>query len=298
MHTKHTRLLLGAHMSIAGGFEKALERGESIGCTTIQIFTKSNRQWLAKPITTDDAQLFRSAHRTSNIDPIVAHASYLINCAAAQEDLYSKSITALVDELERCEMLDIPYLVLHPGASTNQSKEQALMRLSRALDRAFELAQSKTMILLETMAGQGSSLCSTFEEIAQAIKLSNHKKRLGICVDTCHLFAAGYDISSPGEYEHVWRTFNKTLGLEHLKVIHLNDSLKALNSNVDRHADIGKGLLGTKAFELLMNDERFLHIPKILETPQTSDHIEQDYRKNMDLLESLIGEKMRDILKE
>lgn len=288
MTRTHNRILLGAHMSIAGGFEKSLERGESIGCTTIQIFTKSNRQWNAKPIDIEDAALFKKNHKTSAIDPIIAHASYLINCAAADQALYEKSVSALIDELERCQMLGIPMLVLHPGSATSQSKEDALARLISGLDEALNAAESATTILIETMAGQGSGLCSTFEEIAYVLESSSHKKRLAVCADTCHLYAAGYNISTSESYHATWQEFERIIGINHLKAIHLNDSLKPLNSRVDRHADIGRGCIGLEGFKELMNDPRFAQVPKILETPQTSDDAEIDYKRNMDLLLTLI----------
>lgn len=288
MTRTHNRILLGAHMSIAGGFEKSLERGTRIGCTTIQIFTKSNRQWNAKPIDQEDAYLFKKMHKTSGIDPVIAHASYLINCAAVDQALYEKSVAALIDELERCQLLGIPMLVLHPGSATSQSKKAALARLISGLDEALKVAKSETAILIETMAGQGSGLCSTFEEIAQVLESSSHKKRLAVCADTCHLYAAGYDISASESYNATWNEFDRIIGINHLKAIHLNDSLKPLNSRVDRHADIGKGYIGLEGFKQLMNDPRFAHVPKILETPQTSDEAEIDYKRNMDLLLKLI----------
>lgn len=265
---KKRRLLLGAHMSIAGRFENAIEQGTSLGCTTIQLFTKSNRQWAAKPITQEEADTFRAAVKNSDIAPVVAHATYLINIGSPDPEIQQKSIKAVIDELGRCDQLGIPYLVLHPGSHVDSGEETCLERIARNLDTILESAPGETKILLETMAGQGSTVCYAFEQIATIRRLSHNKHRIGVCFDTCHAFAAGYDFTTPEGYETMWQEFDKSIGLEHLYVIHVNDSMKDLDCRVDRHADIGKGKIGSEAFALLFNDPRFFDIPKILETPK------------------------------
>lgn len=291
--TKKNRLLLGAHMSIAGRLENAIQQGESIGCTTIQLFTKSNRQWHSKPISQEEAYAFRAAVKKSNIDPIVAHASYLINIGSPTKEIEQKSINAVIDELQRCDQLGIPYLVLHPGSHTDTDEQECLKRIARNLDVILEKAQSKTKILLETMAGQGSTVCYAFEQIGAIRHLSHHKARIGVCFDTCHAFAAGYDFTTPAGYNAIWDEFDKSIGLNHLYVIHVNDSLKDLDSRVDRHADIGKGKIGADAFRLLFNDPRFFDIPKILETPK--EDLADDQR-NMQTIMNLLNKRTKEIL--
>lgn len=293
METKNHRLLLGAHMSIAGGLQKAIERGASINCTTIQIFTKSNRQWRAKPITPENAQLFKQKAKEFNIEPIVAHATYLINIGSPNDEVRNKSIEALAIELDRCHQLNIPYLILHPGSCGKITEQQCLDRVINALDSIFKQAKNNTMILLETMAGQGSSICYTFEHLAYIINNSKHKKKLGICFDTCHTFVAGYDFRDKKSYESMWEQLDKIVGLEKLKVIHLNDSKKELGSRVDRHEEIGQGKLGLEPFRLLFNDPRFFDIPKILETPR--DEL-ADYARNMATIQTLLNKETKKIL--
>jgi len=279
-------------MSIAGEISRAIERGESIGCTAIQIFTKSNRQWYAKPIEEKDAQAFKQAWKNSSIKSIVAHASYLLNIGSPSPDAAKKSLEALKIEFQRCAQLAIPYLVIHPGSYTSSDETSCIERIGHNLDVLFEHVPHGT-ILLETMAGQGSQVGYTFEQLAQIIKFSKHKKRIGICFDTCHAFAAGYDFRTENSYNLMWEHFDKTIGINKLKAIHLNDSHKDLGSRVDRHADIGQGKIGLKAFELLFNDPQFFDVPKILETPRTEL---SDYRKNMDILEGLLHKKTQDLL--
>ncbi len=279
-------------MSIAGEISRAIERGESIGCTAIQIFTKSNRQWHAKPIEEKDAQEFKQAWKSSSIKSIIAHASYLLNIGSPNPDAEKKSLEALKIEFQRCAQLTIPYLVLHPGSYTSSDEESCIERIGHNLDVLFEHVPHGT-ILLETMAGQGSQVGYTFEQLAQIIKASKHKKRIGICFDTCHAFAAGYDFRTEHSYNLMWEQFDKIIGINKLKSMHLNDSHKDLGSHVDRHANIGQGKIGLKAFELLFNDPQLFDVPKILETPQTEL---ADYRKNMDILEGLIHKKTRDTL--
>jgi deoxyribonuclease-4 len=282
---KTTPILFGAHMSISEGIYKSIERGESIGCTAIQIFTKSNRQWYAKPLDQEDINAFQNAWKKSSIKSIIAHASYLINIGSPNNELAKKSVAALIEELNRCNMLSIPYLVLHPGSHSKTDIESCLQRISDNIDKALEKSDGKTHILLETMAGQGDSVGNTFEQLATIIKHSHHKSKLGVCLDTCHIFAAGYDFRTKEAYNALWNLFDQTIGLEKLHAIHCNDSKTELNSRVDRHTDIGKGKIGLHAFELLFNDHRFAHIPKILETPKES--LSDDLR-NMKTINALI----------
>ncbi|HLW72787.1 MAG TPA: deoxyribonuclease IV [Candidatus Babeliales bacterium] len=291
MKKKHS-LLFGAHMSIAGEMHLAIERGKSIGCTAIQIFTKSNRQWHAKAITDKEADSFKKAWKESSIQSIIAHASYLINIGSPDSELEKKSVYALELELNRCTMLDIPYLVLHPGSSTKGDEQECLARISQNIDKLLAKIPHCN-ILLETMAGQGTSVGYTFEHLAQIIKHSEHKKRLGVCFDTCHAFAAGYDFSTEKTYNLMWEQFDKIVGINKIKAFHINDSQKDLGSRVDRHTDIGKGKMGLKAFKLLFNDPTFFDIPKILETPKNDL---SDDKKNMDTLFSLLTEKTRTLL--
>lgn len=290
MIEKKSRLLLGAHMSISGGFEKAIEKGSSINCTTIQIFTKSNRQWNAKPIPQSEIDLFQNAVKTSVIKPVIAHATYLINIGSSDDRIQAESIKAVSNELERCHLLDIPFLVLHPGSHTKTSEEKCIERIARNLDIILEADTGNTKILLENMAGQGSSVCYSFDQIATVRKNMVHPNRVGVCFDTCHAFAAGYDFSTPTSYKAMWEAFDNSIGLKHLYAMHLNDSKKNLGSRVDRHEDIGKGAIGLDGFEMLMNDSRFFDIPKILETP--SEDLPA-YAHNMQTLKNLLSEKTK-----
>lgn len=291
MTKKKPRLLLGAHISAAGGLEKIFERAESIGCTTLQFFSKSNRQWKAKEITSEEISLFQEAKDKSHIAPLVVHASYLINLAAPDPEILRKSIEATKEELRRCEELGVSYLVLHPGSRLHSQEDPALKQIARSLDEIVAERKGTTVICIETMAGQGSGMCSSFEQIQQILKESKHKSRLGVCFDTCHAFAAGYNFSSPESYTAMWDHFDRTIGLANLKVIHLNDSKKECGSRVDRHEDIGQGKIGLEAFKLLMNDKQLFAIPKILETPR--DTLE-DYAKNMQVLKDLLSEQNRE----
>jgi deoxyribonuclease IV len=286
MTTKKQPFLLGAHISVAGGLDKAFDRAESIGCTTMQIFTKSNRQWFCKPLTDEEIQAFKKRWKSSSINPIIVHAAYLINIASSNPEIAEKSKKALIQELTRCEQLGIPYLVLHPG-SNGEDTQSALSRVTKQLDAVLQAVPGKSMILLETMAGQGSNLCATFEELATIYKQVTHKDRIGICFDTCHAFAAGYDLKTKEGYEKTWEQFDLLLGMKLLKAIHLNDSKKELGSRVDRHEHIGKGVLTDEAFRLLLNDKRLLNIPKILETPK--DSLAEDL-KNMQHIVTLLDQ--------
>jgi len=280
-------MMFGAHMSIAGGFEKALVRGKSIDCQVIQIFTKNNLQWKAKKITKKECDGFHSLSKKLKIKQVVAHDSYLINLASPAPNQYSKSIEAFLDEVDRCEMLQIPFLVFHPGSHAGSGERAGLKKIAQSINLILNKRKGLNIsLLLETTAGQGSNLGYKFENLSEVIKRVGEKESIGVCLDTCHIFAAGYDITTEKGYHKTFEIFDKLIGLEKIKVIHLNDSKKELGSRVDRHEHIGKGLMGLEPFRLLVNDNRFTGIPKILETPKGPD-LKEDI-KNLKILRNLI----------
>lgn len=282
-------LLAGAHMSIAGGMHKAFERGRSVRCRTIQIFLKSSNQWKARTLTDDDSMLFRVAREKSGISPVLAHDSYLINLASPDPDLHRKSLDAFVEEMRRANDLGVPCLILHPGAHLGAGVQAGINRVARALNRAIDRVGPPVRLLLETTAGQGSSLGSRFEELAAILERMRKPERAGVCLDTCHIFAAGYDIRSREGYEKTLREFDRLIGVGRIQAIHVNDSLKDLGSRVDRHSHIGKGRIGPEAFRCLVNDPRFVDVPKILETPKGEDMRED--RRNLAKLRALMDPK-------
>jgi len=259
----HQRLL-GAHMSTAGGLQNALYRGKEIGCTAIQLFTVSPRQW--QPVMVDQAQVeaFERARQETGIQCVVSHAIYLINLASPDAETRRKSFHAYLAELRRCAALGIPYAVLHMGS--NPDFAAGMQRLIENLRQLLNEMPDGVSIAMETMAGQGSALCYRFEHFAQILD-ALPSERLVICADSCHLFAAGYDLRDPDLYEATWQAFDRLIGLNRLRVWHLNDSKKPLGSRVDRHEHIGQGELGESAFRLILNDPRFAHLPMLLETP-------------------------------
>lgn len=278
----------GAHMSIAGGVSKAFARGEQVGCEAMQIFSKNERQWVARPLPEAEIAAFKAEQARSGIGPVIVHDSYLINLAAPADELWEKSMRAFADELERCALLDIPYLVTHPGAHTGSGEEAGLEREAVALNRLFdEGVGGTTTVLLETTAGQGTALGHRFEHLARLFELVPHHDRMAVCVDTCHIFAAGYDIRTPTTYDATFAEFDRLVGVDRIKCFHVNDSQKDLGSRVDRHAHIGQGFLGLEAFRLLVNDPRFRSIPKIIETPK-GDAMLEDI-ENLTLLRSLVA---------
>lgn len=284
-NSKNAKILLGAHVSIAGGLDQAIIRGLELDCTTIQIFTQNNRSWNNKKLSDLEINNFIKAQKNSNISVVVSHASYLINIGSTNNTIVDKSINTLTEELNRCESLKIPYLVLHPGSSSSSNEKDSIKAISNNINKIFKQNNSKTMILLETASGQGSSVGYTFEQLASIKEKIEDTNRIGICVDTCHIFTAGYDIRDFESYNKMWDKFHQILDINSLKVIHLNDSKKGLYSKIDRHEHIGKGLIGLNAFGFIMNDKRFIDIPKILETPK--DNIFSDI-ENLNLLKSLI----------
>ncbi len=261
--------ILGAHESIAGGYYKAVEAAATAGCDCVQVFTKNNNQWRAKPLTAGDAQRFQAALRELKITHPVAHDSYLINLAAPDEAMWRKSVEAFVVEIERAEFLGIPYVVTHPGAYTTSSEEAGLRRIIDALDEVHAQTPGITArCLLENTAGQGSNLGWRFEHLATILEGVKDPDRLGVCLDTCHLFAAGYPLRTEKDYRATMREFDRLVGIKLVKAFHLNDSKRELGSRVDRHEHIGEGQLGLEPFRHLLNDSRFRKVPMYLETPK------------------------------
>ncbi len=280
-------LLVGAHMSIAGGIHNAFAHGRRAGCRTLQIFLKSNTQWKGKQLTEEDRFLFREAQNDSGIAPVVAHISYLINLASPDPALRKKSLDAFVEEMERANFLGVPCVILHPGAHMDSGERAGIARVAAALRQALARVPPPVRILLENTAGQGSSLGHRFDQLASILDRVRAAERLGICLDTCHTFAAGYDISSTEGYSATMREFNRLIGVGRISVFHVNDSKRELGSRVDRHTHIGRGEIGLEGFGCLVNDPRFARVPKILETPKGED-LRED-RMNLAKLRSLVS---------
>ena len=278
--------LLGAHVSISGGVYKAPERGEKLGCESIQIFSKNQMQWKAKPLTPEDSQKFKEELRKARIKEVVIHDSYLINLGSPDGEKLQMSRDAFLDEMIRTEILGVKYLVFHPGSHMGKGEEIGLKLIAESLNILIDKAKeaSNVMLLLETTAGQGSNLGYKFEHLKFIMDQVEKKERLGVCFDTAHAFEAGYDISTEEGYERTFKEFDNIIGLEKLKVFHLNDSKTPLGSHIDRHENIGEGMVGLKAFELLVNDERFKNHPMILETPGG----EKYYEYNLKVLRGLV----------
>ena len=255
-------------MSIAGGMHKAIERGAGLQCRVIQIFLKNSNQWKAKILTEHEGLLFREARKISSIRSVVAHDSYLINLASPDRELRRKSFEAFLEEMRRANFLEVRYLVLHPGAHMGAGIAAGVSRVTRALRRALDEVEPPLTLLLENTAGQGSCLGYRFEHLAGILEGIGNSRRTGVCLDTCHLFAAGYDIRTEEGYANTIREFDRLIGFGKIKAFHVNDSKKELGSRVDRHAHIGQGCIGLDAFRFLLNDRRFLRVPKILETPK------------------------------
>src|SRR5437763_9034018 len=272
---RKSEILLGAHMSIGGGVHMAIERGCSIKCTAIQMFVKNNMQWFARPLTRDEIRVFLNHAQRGELLSIFAHANYLINLAATNPQFLENSIRALSEELTRANQLELPFLILHPGAHLGAGEEAGLEKIVASINRVFrKIPKVKTRIAIETTAGQGSCLGHRFEQIAYIIKSVREPDRLCVCLDTAHIFAAGYDIGSEAGVKKTFRKFDRVLGLERLAAIHVNDSKTARGSRVDRHQHIGKGQIGLDAFRFIMRDRRFKKIPKVLETPKGKELLE------------------------
>ncbi len=264
-------LLVGAHMSIAGGIHRAFERGRQAGCRTLQVFLKNSNQWKAKALSDEDRRLYVEAQTQSRIAPVVAHSSYLINLASPDRGLHRRSVAAFVEELARANFLGIPAVVLHPGAHTGGGEERGIAAVAAGLNEALDLVPAPVAALLENTAGQGSSVGHRFEQLAGILDRVGDQARIGFCLDTCHLFAAGYDISTPAGYRKTLREFDRLIGLDKIRAFHLNDCRKPLGCRVDRHTHIGEGCIGLEGFRCLVNDRRFESVPKILETPKGED---------------------------
>jgi len=275
-------------MSIAGGVHTAIERGCSIKCTAIQIFVKNNMQWFARPLAREQIRAFLQHRQRGELSSIFAHANYLINLAATNPQFLANSIRALSEELTRADQLELPFLVLHPGAHLGVGEEAGLEKIVASIDRVFrEIPKIKTRIALETTAGQGTCLGHRFEQIAYIIQNVREPERICVCLDTAHVFAAGYEIGNEAGVKKTFREFDRVIGLKRLAAIHLNDSKTARGSRVDRHQHIGKGRIGLDVFRFIMRDPRFRKIPKVLETPKGKE-LREDV-KNLRTLRGLVG---------
>ena len=279
--------LLGAHTSTSGGVSKALERAEKLGFTAIQIFTKNNNRWFSKPLEESEIKKFRLLDDKSKVKFIVSHDSYLINLCATSQELLEKSQTAFVDELTRCELLGIPYLNFHPGSHTGRGEKDGLKVIAESINFAHSKTEGfNVSSMLEITAGQGTVLGYRFEQINKIIEGVEKKERMSVCIDTAHMFAAGYDFRDVESYKKTMQEFDDIIGIEKLKCFHMNDSKKELGSRVDRHEHIGKGFIGLEGFRNIMNDKRLATIPKILETPKGKEQLED--LENLDVLKNLI----------
>jgi len=281
-------ILLGAHMSIAGGMHRAIERARSVGCSAMQIFVKNNMQWFARPLTHLEIKAFLDHPQRGELGAVFAHANYLINLAATNPQFHTNSIRALSEELKRTDQLELPFLVLHPGAHLGAGEEAGLKKVASSIDRVFaRMPKIKARIALETTAGQGSCLGHRFEHLAYIIAHVREPARLCVCLDTAHVFAAGHDLTSAAGARKMFREFERIIGWPHLVALHLNDSKTMRGSRVDRHAHIGQGQIGLEAFRFIMRDRRFRKIPKVLETPKGKE-LREDV-ENMETLRQLAG---------
>jgi deoxyribonuclease-4 len=284
---------LGAHMSVAGGLDQALIRGRAAGCDVIQIFSKNSNQWKAKPLTPEDISNFKKAREETKVFPSMVHSSYLINLCSPKEDEWRKSIEAFFIEMERVEALEMSYLILHPGAHLGAGVDAGIVKVAEALNELhIRTAGFNMKILIELTAGQGSCIGHRFEEVGAILDLIREPERIGVCFDTCHAFAAGYDMRTQSAYEETMSALDRTVGLNRVWAFHLNDCKKELGCRVDRHEHIGQGKMGEAPFRFLMNDPRFSGIPMVLETPKGKD-LKEDVM-NLTLLRNLrIGKELR-----
>ncbi len=276
-------MLLGAHQSIKGGFSKAVERAASDSCKALQIFTKAPAIWKTPPIDPDEAARFRLARAELKIGPVLVHDSYLVNPCAKSPETRRKSWRALEEEATRCDLLGAEYLVLHPGSPGDAGDEDGFALAAECVARALDAA-SMVHLLIETTAGQGKSIGHCFEHLAAIIERAGGDERIGVCLDTCHSFAAGYDLTSPEAAAGVFAELDAIVGADRLRALHLNDSKRPLGSRVDRHALIGQGGIGPELFRWLVNEPRFRDIPGILETPVPKG---ETYRNEIDFLTSV-----------
>lgn len=276
-------------MSIAGGTPRAIERAERLGCSALQIFVKNASRWKGPAISDEESEEFRKGREESRLESVVAHDSYLINLASPDEDLWNRSVGAFQDELGRCERLGLDFLVAHPGAHLKSGEAEGIRRISEAINLIHQkTGDLRVKIALETTAGQGTALGYRFEHLRDILSGCRESDRISVCLDTCHVFAAGYDIREEESYQHTFQLFHEAIGFEKLAVIHLNDSKRDLGSRVDRHDHIGHGAIGERAFKLIMNDKRLFSIPKVLETPKGEDDAWD--RENLKKLESMLND--------
>lgn len=283
------RLRVGAHTSIAGGLHRALERGAECGCDVIQIFVRSNQQWATRPLRDDDLEAWCGARERTGVEPTMVHGSYLVNLSAADPDLRERSFRAFAFEHERCTRLGIPYHVIHPGAHVGQGESRAIRLIAGALDRlADEQPDSPTRVLLENTAGQGTSIGHRFEHLRDLFGQVRAPERIGVCIDTCHTLAAGYDITGEAGWRRTFDDFEKLVGCRHIRAFHVNDSKTPLGSHVDRHEHLGRGHVGLAGFRLLVNDRRFAGLPMTLETPKPAARADP---VNLAILRALLGLK-------
>lgn len=283
--------IFGAHVSIAGGLQNAFASGAGLGCDCLQIFVKNQRQWRAPPLTDGQITAYQAAQRETALTPVVAHASYLLNLASPEAVTRRRSVDAMVDELRRCEALGLSALILHPGAHMTDTMAAGIRRVAKSLDQVDRRCRGfRTLILLETTAGQGSAVGYRFEQLAAILDRVSAPERVGVCLDTCHLFAASYDFRTPEGYAAMIDELDRVIGLSKVKCIHVNDSKRALGSRVDRHEHIGKGKIGKQGFAHFINDPRLAHVPMILETPKGKDGRGTDLDKvNLRTLRALVA---------
>jgi len=285
---RQSQIVLGAHMSIAGGMHRSIRRARSIECTAMQIFVKNNMQWFARPLARQEIGAFLKHTQRADLLSIFAHSNYLINLAATNSRFHANSLRALSEELIRADQLKLPFLVLHPGAHLGAGEEAGLEKIIESIDRVLAgIPKVKTQIALETTAGQGSCLGSKFEHLSHIISRVREPERLSVCLDTAHIFAAGYDIGSESAAQRTFREFDRVIGRDRLVAMHVNDSKTPRGSRVDRHEHIGQGKIGLDAFRFIMRDPRFDKIPKVLETPKGKD-LREDV-ENLKTLRSLLA---------
>ncbi len=283
------QILLGAHFSIAGGLHKAVLTASEYGCTALQIFTKNATTWKERTLSHQEVERFNEVRELTAIQSICSHTSYLINLASPEPSKYDRSLKALENELLRSSLLSIPYVIMHPGSHMGAGEDKGLQRIAQGINTIFDRSPNITCrLILEATAGQGSSLGHTFEQLARISDSVERQKRIGFCFDTCHVFAAGYDIRGKKAYQGTMQSLDRIIGIDRLCVIHLNDAKKGLAARVDRHEHIGEGKIGIDAFGFIMNDSRLKTVPKILETPKKKGSIDYD-RINLNRLRALVS---------
>ncbi len=279
--------LIGAHVFVAGGVDSAITKADEFGFTAIQIFTRNNNRWASKPLSDKEITSFKEKMSSSNVKVVVSHDSYLINLCAILPENLEKSLAAFKDELDRCEILEIPYCNFHPGSHGGAGEEEGIKKIAESLNLVHQQTSGhKVKSMLEATAGQGNAIGYKFEQLAKIIELVDEKERMCVCIDTAHIFAAGYNIKDEEEYKKVMKEFDDIIGLDLLKCIHMNDSKKALGSRVDRHDHIGQGLIGLEGFTNIMNDKRLKDVALILETPKGKEQLED--LENVKTLLSLV----------